>query len=86
MLQFEVIKHKEDFIVNHLIYFIPAAYFATAFKILDQQYQKTIESLNTKSDKVKAVGTTICKAIYQITYFTLMLCKTFCENNCLKIG
>lgn len=86
MLQFEVIKHKEDFIMNHLIYFIPAAYFATAFKILDQQYQKTIESLNTKSDKVKAVGTTICKAIYQITYFTLMLCKTFCENNCLKIG
>lgn len=49
MLQFEVIKHKEDFIMNHLIYFIPAAYFTTAFKILDQQYQKTIESLNTKS-------------------------------------
>lgn len=58
--------------MNHLIYFIPAAYFATAFKILDQQYQKTIESLNTKSDKVKAVGTTICKAIYQITYFILV--------------
>ena len=35
--------------MNHLIYFIPAAYFATAFKILDQQYQKAIESLNTKS-------------------------------------
>lgn len=72
--------------MNHLIYFIPAVYFATAFKILDQQYQKTIESLNTRSDKVKAAGTAICKAIYQITYFTLMLCKTFCENNCLKIG
>lgn len=66
--------------MNHLIYFIPATYFATAFKILDQQYQKTIESLNTKSDKVKAAGTAICKAIYQITYFILMLCKTFCKT------
>ena len=71
--------------MNHLIYFIPAAYFATAFKILYHYHQKTIESLNTRSDKVKAVGTTICKATYKITYFTLLLCKTFCENSCLKI-